>query len=235
MNPIKVPSLDLSILPFSILVGFFLPTVLFMLPIPSINSTWSRQGLIAVWQFFPFYTVAFQTIFRSFWTAVGSNSKSKLVTDEVKTVAYLWNVRPLYIISMAICVTVHLNVLAICFLPSEVLAQFPILGIYKDVSFASVFIPPLPTSSFKITSLAEGTHIFLLWDMYVSSAAALVWAANLVRNADPSKFGITWWAKSAALAVVSGPTGALVMALWGRDAKVVDALVEEAMKGVKNK
>ena len=69
----------------------------------------------------------------------------------------------------------------------------------------------------------------------MSSAAALVWAANLVRNADPSKFGITWWAKSAALAVVSGPTGALVMALWGRDAKVVDALVEEAMKGVKNK
>ncbi|OBT49112.1 hypothetical protein VE00_00198 [Pseudogymnoascus sp. WSF 3629] len=230
MNLIKVHGIDLNILPFSFFLAYMLPTICMMLPYPAINSHSSWQGWMAVWQFFPLYTVAFQWLLASFFKAVDQGKGLKLKSDEGKMIGYFWHARPLYIGAIFICAVFHVNVLAICLLPEWLMEIFPIAGTYRNVSFASVFLPPVPLPPFEAVSVARGIHIFLIWDMFVSGFAALVWAALQARNVSSKTFGARWVLKMIGFTIVTGPTGAFVMAMWERDSAVVELLIEQAMK-----
>lgn len=230
MNLLKVHGIDLNILPFSFLIAYFIPTVCMMLPYPAMNSHSSWQGWIATWQFFPLYTVAIQWLLASFFKAVDQGKGLQLKSDEGKMIKYFWHARPLYIAALVICGVFHVNVLAICLLPEWLTEIFPIVGTYRSVSFASVFIPPFPLPPFEAVSVSRGIHIFLIWDMYISGTAALVWAALQARNVSSRTFGVNWVLKMIGFTIMTGPTGAFVMALWERDSAVVELLIEQAMK-----
>lgn len=66
--------------------------------------------------------------------------------------------------------------------------------------------------------------------MFVSGAAALVWAALQARNVSSRTFGVKWVLKTIGYTIITGPTGAFVMAMWERDSAVVELLIEQAMK-----
>lgn len=230
MNLIKVHGIDLNILPFSFFLAYFVPTVCMMLPYPAINSHSSWQGWIATWQFFPLYTVTFQWLLASFFKAVDQGKGFKIKSDEGKMVAYFLHARPLYIGAIFICAVFHVNVLAICLLPEWLIEIFPIAGTYRNVSFASVFLPPVPLPPFESVSVVRSLHTFLIWDMVVSGAAALVWAALQTRNVSSKTFSAKWVLRMIGFTIITGPSGAFVMAMWERDSAVVELLIEQAMK-----
>ncbi|KFY28002.1 hypothetical protein V493_03136 [Pseudogymnoascus sp. VKM F-4281 (FW-2241)] len=230
MSLLKVHNIDLNILPFSIVLAYFAPTICMMLPYPAINSHASWQGWMATWQFFPLYTVAIQWLLASFFKAVDQGRGLKLKSDEGKMVAYFWHARPLYIGALFIAGVFHVNVLAICLLPEWIMDNLPIAGTYRNVSFASVFLPPVPLPPFEVVSTIRGIHTFLIWDMFVSGLAALVWAALQTRNVSSRTFDAKWVLKAIGYTIVTGPSGAFVMAMWERDSAIVELLIEQAMK-----
>jgi hypothetical protein len=89
------------------------------------------------------------------------------------------------------------------------------------VSFSSVFVPYLPLLSWRAKSLADGAHVFLWWDVYVSFTAALIWASTLLRAANISIAKVLPGAVLAAL--FAGPYGAIVWLVWSRDVAVLEA------------
>lgn len=233
--PLRITSRHLLILPVSILIGYFIPTFLMMLPHPLISSH-ARQLWIVIWQYFPIYTVAIQAGLNRFahWAEVASHGREKedkLKSEEAKTVRYLYDARTVYLMAFAVTTISHLNVLAICLFPKWLTAQFP-FGEFVDVSFSSVFVPHAPTPGYRIWDLIDGIHSVLNWDAYVGGAAMLVYLGNLARNSEKrgwdSERAAMFWLNMLAYIIISGPAGAAVMGMWERDKNVVDQLLDDA-------
>lgn len=73
-------------------------------------------------------------------------------------------------------------------------------------------------------SLANAMQVFMQWDEIVGCMAAIVWAGALVKNVVDS----LWVLKMVGAAMVFGPTGAVVLAIWERDEEVLGtAIVRE--------
>ena len=92
----------------------------------------------------------------------------------------------------------------------------------------SVYIPPFPSPSSKISSLAEGVHTFLIWDVYIGSFAFLLWGMLMYRNAVGEK--VAWMGllgKVGVWCVLGGPIGALTVLLWERDGLVMGEKVKK--------
>lgn len=230
MNLIKIHKVDVGLLPFSILFGFFLPALCMMLPYPAINSYGSWQGWIGAWHFFPLYTLGFHWALSTFFKAVDPGTGQKLKSEEAKTISYFWSARPFYITAIVICALFHVNIMAIVLLPTWLMEAFPLFGTYHNVSFASIFLPPSPLPPFEAVSAVRGVHIFLIWDMIVTGVAMLVWASLHVRNIGSGEFGARWVMKALGYTLITGPSGALVMAMWERDSTIVEQLIAQAMK-----
>ncbi|KAI0377138.1 hypothetical protein F5Y04DRAFT_191780 [Hypomontagnella monticulosa] len=85
----------------------------------------------------------------------------------------------------------------------------------------NVFVPPPFWSTEKMESMARGMHDFFLYDQYVGSTAAIVWASALYMNSREASMKAKNWTKLAfvvtALSVCSGPAGAVVWLMWERD------------------
>lgn len=233
--PLRITSRHLLILPVSIVIGYFVPTFIMMLPHPLITSN-ARQLWIVIWNYFPIYTVLIQAGLNRFaaWAEVASHGRvrpDKLKSEEAKTLRYVDDARTVYLMAFAVTTISHLNVLAICLFPEWLTAQFP-FGQFVDVSFSSVFVPHAPTLGYRIWDLIDGIHSFLNWDAYVGGAAMLVYLGNLARNSEKrgwdSERAAMFWLNMLAYTIICGPAGAAVMGMWERDKRVVDQLVDEA-------
>ena len=244
--PLRITSRHLLILPISVALGYFVPSVVMMLPHPLITAH-ARQLYIVVWQFFPVYTVGIQAGLNAFaqWAEVASHGREKedkLKSEEAKTVRYLYDARTVYLIAFTVAAVSNLNVVAICTFPEWLTAQFP-FGLFTNVSFKSVFIPHAPTLGYRVWDMIDGIHSFLHFDAYISFLAAIFYVHNMARNAEKagSEAPVTEKTKAEnqgrrlrfgfnmlAYTLVSGPIGAVVMGMWERDQRVVDQLVDEA-------
>ncbi|CZT52940.1 uncharacterized protein RSE6_14350 [Rhynchosporium secalis] len=248
---------DLRILPISITLGYIVPTILMGLSSPSIVSPVTHQRLIALWQPFPLWTVLIHTSLRTTLQLLTgtlfsstTNSKGSLPTSRSQIplgTTYLSNAKHVYRFILALCMLAHLPILVLSLLPSSLISasSFPTLHAMSTQSPREIYIPYLPTPTHKISSLAEGAHTFLIWDVYVGSFAFLLWGILLYRNAtmekaelDPNTSlpiykelllgerimsGMVWRklaGKVVLWCVLAGPIGALSVLLWERDAIV---------------
>ena len=242
-----VSAWDLRILPFSVTLGYTLPSVLMALPSPTIVSPKAHQKYIALWQAFPIWTVIIHYLLKTilpYASAKFRKSDAKSRPQSPLGASYLTSVKPVYIFVLTMCITTHIPVLMLTLTPSWLIPPitFPVLSRLSQQSLASVYIPYFPSPSYQVSSLAEGVHNFLLWDLYVGSAALLLWAIYLYCNATTKKAtvdpntslpvyrelllgdrvqdGILWrkivW-KMAIWGVFGGPIGALAVILWERD------------------
>jgi hypothetical protein len=189
-------------------------------------------------------------------------------TPAPRATHYLSNAGYVYRLVLGLCMITHMPILVFTLLPSkffqlsvittssmpdELVSSLPeprFLATLLQPSFTSVYIPYLPLPNHQVSSLAEGIHVFLIWDLFLGSVAFLLWAVLLYRNATTEKAIVDptttlpiyrdlltgekergeWnggkmlrrklCMKICVWWVVSGPVGALTMLLWDRDAIV---------------
>jgi hypothetical protein len=221
---IPVSSLDLKILPLSTIVGYIIPSILMALPSPSVVSPDAHQLYIAIWQAFPLWAVLTQWSIRFLCRIfTDQTSKSDSRQSISSGISYLNDVKHVYRFVIAFGIITHIPVIAITLLPPEIFPDWAsVLIQLSHSSFYEVYVPYFPVFSHQVSSLAEGVHNFLLWDLYVGSASVLVWAILLYRNAASEKpqdgtfWKIAW--KVTTWTLVSGPMGASAILLWERDA-----------------
>jgi hypothetical protein len=160
--------------------------------------------------------------------------------------SYLSNAAHVYRFVLFLCLSTHIPVLFIALTPAWMIpASFPTIASLCSTTFDQIFVPYLPLPSHQVSSFASGVHTFLIWDLYISAIAFLIWAIFLYRNATTEKAIVdpnsslpiyrelllggrrgeenVWWklgGKIAGWSVIAGPMGALAMVLWERDAIV---------------
>jgi hypothetical protein len=242
-----VPTWDLRVLPASITIGYLIPTILMGLPSPIIFKPETHQYLIAFWQAFPVWTVITHFTLRSLFKFTADMFSSKDQVSRPPSHAgnqYIRSVKHVYRFVLGLCIVTHLPTLLISALPASIFpSSTPTLELLAKNTISSVYMPYVPIPlDYQVANLTEGVHTFLIWDLYVGSAAFLLWAVLLYRNAtaektivDPntslpiyrelllgeSSKGRSDWAKLGAKitiwCTVSGPVGALAVLLWERD------------------
>lgn len=243
-----VPSWDLRILPFSIVLGYIVPSLLMALPSPKFVDQSLHQVYIAFWHAFPIWTVGIHaiTIRASQWIVKKVWDETNRKPPKPQGTSYLNNVKHVYRFVLALCIITHIPVVVIALLPPWVIPEStPTLALLGKNNILDIFVPYFPRPSYRVHFLAEGVHTFLMWDLYVGAAAFLTWAVLLYRNAtsekaivDPNKslpiYGELFlgnrpqdaplwrklFPKIALWTLVSGPIGALAILLWERDAIV---------------
>lgn len=82
-------------------------------------------------------------------------------------------------------------------------------------TLSSVYVPHAPLLSFRAKDLADGVHVFLWWDVYVSSVAGFIWAGTLLRGqggrvGDVLPKVLLW-------TLIAGPWGGVANLIWERD------------------
>lgn len=244
-----VPRLDLQILPVSVLLGFGVPSMLMALPSPRYVTSYWHQIFIALWQPFPLWTVIIHASLRRLFKAIGSvfSRRGQNETPVPMGTSYLSRVRYVYIFVIGFCMLTQIPVLLLTLLPPSMLKEkSPVLIRLSKITFTAVFVPYFPAPAHQVRSLSEGVLTFLQWDVYIGSTAMLLWTALLYRNAkierklsidwtrNPPTYGelllgetstgkIAWkkvLLKIGFWGLLSGPTGAMAVLLWERDAIV---------------
>ncbi|KAH7165291.1 hypothetical protein EDB81DRAFT_249573 [Dactylonectria macrodidyma] len=198
-------------------LGYFVPSFLLAYPFAHAGV---RQWANVVWQAFPLHVVLCQAVFTAVVkrTSLGQDAFTSPVQLDRRALSraygFAWNV----------AVTGQLCTYAVLFTASIDPGLFP-AGVARTLSFAEVFFPGLPHSSAPMTSPAAVVHDFFRYDLYVGSAAALVWAVYLLSQVRPSgaeeRANLT---RGVVMSLcLSGPGGALVALLQHRDETVLAA------------
>lgn len=204
VSAILVPSSALKALPYSVIIGFVLPTIPWLLPTPSVILPRTMHLFQVFWQPFPLYMVGLRRLIESIWGA----SESLVPKKRIKT--YISQVSDVYRLILGIC------------LISQISTVFYII-FASDLSLRDVFLPPFPSSSWKMSSAANGVHVFLLWDYYGTGVSALIWALSIWKSAYTTtnpRSDIPWGRTVARVLIfllLGGPIAAATDLLWERD------------------
>jgi len=219
-----VSTYDLAIIPVSVTLGYLVPSLLMLLPGNAPIASPTHQYLVAFWQAFPLWTLLIQWTLKPICTLLlgqDTDAKTEKSSQTAASRTYLNSASQVYTFVLAFCLTTHLPALILSLLPPGTVPEsMPALAYLARPSFASTFIPPLPLGQ-PIRDMAEGVHIFLLWDMYIGSGSGLLWAIVLYQNA---VFGNQGMASNLSLAtkamvwtVLGGPVAAWAILMWERD------------------
>lgn len=200
---ISVPIPELQALPYSVILGFILPTIPWLLPTPSVISPGVMQFALLFWQPFHLYIVGSQRlIINTFGTGetVNSSGHSKSYISEVPKV--------------------YRFILGLCLLSQISTILYIIFA--SDMSIMEIFWPANPSIHWKMSSISNGTHVFLIWDFYTSAVSSLIWAFSLLQlaTATTSTARFSWkesLAKSVIWTILGGPFAATTVLLWDRD------------------
>lgn len=196
----------LEALPWSLTIGYIIPTILLAIPF---QSNMLHQWFGGFWQIFPIWVTLLQHISRYFY-AEPEGKRAKDATDRIHKRHVLHNA---YLFPFTISAACHLGTLAV-------------VGA-TQLRFRDIFIPPPFYSCTKMKSMSAGIHNFFQYDQYIGSAAALVWVIALDTNS--KRVSLSWrdWIllliKILALILVAGPGGALTVLMWHRDKRVLSA------------
>ncbi|PGH00653.1 hypothetical protein AJ80_09143 [Polytolypa hystricis UAMH7299] len=167
----KVPDSAIRIIPFSLIVGYVVPSIIMCWP--SLPGQ-SRQFAVAFWQNFPLWTCLVQASAQK----ICDNAVSSKSQDSAHRLAATRSaVSQTYTISLIIYTAIHIA------------ASLPIIAasLSPDMLFSAstgaalhwkrFLIPPMWTSTVQISGIADGAGNFLRYDYYIGTLAALIWAA----------------------------------------------------------
>lgn len=200
---------QLRVIPWAILLGFILPTVMASLPWPQLSTPERQQTWIALWLLFPIWVRLAQ--FALGLVIRGSDSSHAAMTRRLRRV---------YAVTIIESALVHISVIVYVVFPHlRPMAVIPPAGSKDTVTLASVFAPMAPWSTENATSLAEGFRTLLVYDWYYACGSTLLWAVVMSRNTGTTTSGAV--AKAVAYSVLLGPAAAAVAMVWERDEKLL--------------
>jgi len=219
-----VSTYDLAIIPISITLGYIIPSLLTIFPAYSPTASPTHQYLVAFWQAFPLWTILVQWTLKLVCTLIlgqDTAAEAEKSPQPAASTTYLYYASKVYTFTLLFCTATHLPAIVLSLLPPHIIPKsMPALAYLAHTSFTSAFIPPLPLGQ-PIKDLAEGAHVFLLWDMYIGSAAGLLWAVVLYQNASIGKQSmfpnVSLIAKTIIWTVLGGPVAAWTILMWERD------------------
>ncbi|TAQ86092.1 hypothetical protein B7494_g5587 [Chlorociboria aeruginascens] len=238
-----VPTIDLGILPFSVTAGYIIPALYMVIPSSTVSAT-THQKFIAFWQLFPIWTVLAHWGLRSICQLISKRKDPNARPTTALGATYLNNAKHVYRFILTFCIITHIPALLIALSPSSLIpGSAPTLATLAQTNIFEAYAPHFPSFQHKAPNLATGIRIFLQWDLYLGSTAAILWAVLLFQNATAEKtildptthlpkyrdvlLGKTLqdemkWRKLALKismwSLLSGPIGAVTVLLWERDA-----------------
>lgn len=135
-------------------VGYAIPTILMAVPAPSMLSYDAKQGIMAVWQFFPLWV----ELLHHFRAKDGRFATSTEIAQFYR-----------------VCL-----ILAIA---TQTLTCCGIIILSSVSSFRHVLIPETVFPE-PVHSIGQGMHLLLKWDQLVGSSAVIIWALAQCCQAD---------------------------------------------------
>lgn len=206
---------SLETLPMALILGYFIPTILMAIPVPS-NTL--HQWLGGLWQGFPVWVSLFQWLLHSIPQLGGGALQ---VNSRLENRYLLYSA---YWFAFASTSISHLATLATIAVQSILPSVFSPLAL-DTLTLKEVFIPPNFQNPGPMKSMAAGIHNFFQYDQYVGSTAALAWAVAIRFNARKSEMSFKDWAwlvgELIGVGIVAGPAGALVAVMWNRDESIL--------------
>jgi hypothetical protein len=211
VNPSQVTKL-----PYAIVIGLIIPTILMALPSPEWITPSQHNASIALWQFYPL------------WIAISHYILSLLAPPTSQAIASsIKSLRRLYAFSIALSTITHVAVLAIS-LNAEFASRRFSLGAATSFHPSQIFFPMTPFAV-KDVSLREGCLHLLQYDLYFACGSSLIWALVQWDYVSPGK-KLERLLKYLVLSLLCGPGSAALMAIWGRDEAVLGSGGEKEQK-----
>lgn len=212
-QPIK-----LAIAPVATLIGFGIPSAMMALPAPSILSFDTKLNWTAAQQGWPLWIYLAQKILEAimaWFDPMVSMRTEKQKREE--TVKYM---RRAYLFALGTSAGAHLLYtglgLTAYLLPGALSTKLQV-----QLQPDNFFIPPNPFGDEKATTLPNGALWFLQWDLVVGVLATMIWGLAVRLSASEKQDDFGAWLKAlikyGVIAAVVGPSGAAVVAIWGRD------------------
>lgn len=211
--------IDVTSLPYSVALGFILPSIAMALPAASVVSYERKQLFIALWQVFPIWIGILQQIIPSL----------RRYFLHIAPVGYEWtkkrtfgSMRTTYGLMLTVAIVTRVSAWTISV--SSIL--FPSIfapEVINSLTPSAVFKPAGVSASVKMPSIAAGSLQFLQYDEMVGGAAIVVWSVALYLNSVKKKTMGDWVSlvvKSTGIAAVAGPQGLAVAAVWARDENI---------------
>ncbi|KAI4746689.1 hypothetical protein E4T50_02995 [Aureobasidium sp. EXF-12298] len=212
--------------------GIIIPTILMSLHAPTIVSVEHKVDLIRLWQFFPLLFRLGQRVWTSFVFVRLDSVRDELAEKSPRTQRQAF--RRVYIFGLCCAAIPHIGTLAV----STTSLLFPTFfagNISADFHPTNLFIPVSPFSGKQASTLSEGAHWFLQWDMTLMFISYLVWAyfaAVKVIYLNSGVFSTQLVLRLAGWSLLFGPMGATMLAIWERD-DIVFEVEEQKVKSRK--
>ncbi|KAK2776636.1 hypothetical protein FQN53_002544 [Emmonsiellopsis sp. PD_33] len=216
----------IKLIPFSIIAGYFVPSMLMVLPETTYGFLDTKQERIAFWQSWPVYVAFIHFTATTAANIFCSGSTSGKTNASATTKQARSALRQVYAFAFASTAIPHVATWTIS-LASTLVPMIFDIDIVPALHPSRVFLNTLPWSGARVSSLGQGVLWFLQWDQLLGTAGTLLWAVSLYASAHQARkvrVGCVGFVpKVAALCAVSGVAGAAVELMWERDELVLQA------------
>ena len=217
----------LSLVPFATMIGFGIPSMMMTIPAPLYQSFETKLNWTAVQQGWPLWIYLAQKGLEAIMSR--KEPMISMRTEKQKRVETVKYMRRAYLFALTTSAGAHLLYVGAgltTYLLPGVLSTKLQVQLYPD----TFIIPVNPFGDDKASNLANGALWFLQWDLIVGVLSTMIWgiAVRLSAIGQQDDFG-SWvraLVKYGALSAAVGPSGAAVIALWGRDELALKAKVE---------
>lgn len=221
LQTIAIPRHVLTAIPLIFTLGYFIPSLLTILPAPKIVTFDQKQILIAIWQPWPLYVSAMTTFVYYFLSPRPSPATKTSLTELRKPL------RRVYAFAFGHAAIAHVAVTAIslaALIAPVIFDERFVHALQPQQVFATLL--PHRNADLQVRSVGEGVHIFLRWDFLIGTTALLLWAVHVNANAQFKIGRRVAWAdllgRTILYFVAVGPVATAVELVRDRDEMVLE-------------
>ncbi|KAH7183446.1 uncharacterized protein B0J16DRAFT_345809 [Fusarium flagelliforme] len=205
---------DLNFLPVATIISYVLPTIGLCLPLVFDISREAKFIAVALWQPFPLYQSALQSLWRLFNRDENNNRHAILRQTKALDRTYSF--------VTGLTVIVHFLVMGTIAASWLGLVQ-PVSG-HHILALTSIADPPTMALFDPPVSAMESREIvvsFLRWDVYCTCLSMVIWSGYQLYAVQGAPSAVVIVVKAILMALVGGPIFPALMFLWKRDSIVM--------------
>ena len=201
---------DLNFLPVATIISYVLPTIGLCLPLVLDISREAKFIAVALWQPFPLYQSALQSLWRLFTRGESNKGHVDLRHTTALNRAYMF----------ITTLTVSVHVIVMGTIAASWVGLVQPLSEHHILALTSIVDPPTMALFDPPASAMESREIvvsFLRWDVYCTCLSMIIWSGYQLYAAQRAPSAVAIVVKATLLALVGGPIFPALMMLWERD------------------
>ncbi|KAI5198087.1 hypothetical protein E4T38_07688 [Aureobasidium subglaciale] len=202
--------------------AIIIPTILMSLHAPTAISLEHKIDLIRLWQFFPLLFRLCQRVWSSFVLVRITSYRDEIAEKNPETQRRAFG--RVYIVGLCCAAVPHISTVVASLTALLCPTFFATPTAFHPVN---LFVPVSPFSGHQASTVGQGAHWFLQWDMTLMFSTYLIWAyfANIeVIYPASGVISSSLVLRIIAWSLLFGPMGAALLATWERDDFVLNAL-----------